>query len=193
MISYDRIVNSFTVVLANGLSATGKTTIGKQVANALSIPYFAKDAVKERLFDALGYSDREWAHKLSGATHAVLNYVLEEELGAGRGFVIEANFNPEYDVEKYSRWRAKYGFALVQLLCYADGEVVFERFKRRVESGERHPGHVDHLNVEAFRGYLMQGKCQPLDVGGTLIEVDTTDFSRVDIDAIVSRIRGIER
>lgn len=176
------------VVLVNGISATGKTTIGRQVAARLNLPYFAKDVVKEALFDALGYSDKAWAHKLSGATHAVLNPILEEELKCGRGFVLEANFNPQFDVEKFSRWQTRYGFQIVQILCHAQGEVVFERFKRRVESGERHPGHCDHDSVEAYRGYLMTGKQDPLAVPSRVIEVDTTDFAQVDIDKIAREI-----
>lgn len=179
----------FQVILVNGISATGKTTVGRKVASALRLPFFAKDVVKEILFDQLGYSDREWAHKLSGVTHAVLNPILEEELKAGRGFVIEANFNPAYDTEKFGKWQEIYGFEIVQILCHAKGEVVFERFKNRVDSGERHPGHVDHLNVESYRDYLMTGRCAPLNVKGRLIEVDTTDFSAVDIDTLVNQLQ----
>jgi predicted kinase len=175
-------------ILVNGISATGKTAIGRQIADALALPLFTKDSIKERLFDTLGYSDRAWAHKLSGVTHTVLNYVLEEELRAGRDFVLESNFNPEHDVPKFQRWQREYGLRIVQILCYAEGEVVFERFRRRVESGERHPGHADHHNVEAFRGYLMMGKGQPLDVEGPLIEVDTTNFAKVDLNEILRQI-----
>jgi predicted kinase len=181
------------VVLVNGISATGKTTVARELASRLRLPLFAKDAVKERLFDTVGYSDREWAHRLSGATHAVLNYVMEEELRCGRGFIVEANFNPSFDAKKFSRWQALYGASLVQVLCYAEGEVVFERFRRRVESGERHPGHCDGGSVEAWRGYLMAGKCAPLAVEGRVIEVDTTDFSALDYDTLAQEIAGLSR
>ncbi len=181
-------MSDFRIILINGISATGKTAIGKQIAEQLKLPFFAKDAIKERLFDELGYSDRAWAHKLSGVTHTVLNYVLEEELKSGRGFVMEANFNPQYDAGKYRAWKEKYGFEIVQVLCFAEGEVVFERFRHRVESGERHPGHMDHLSIEAFRGYLMMGKCAPLEVPCRLLEVDTTDFVKVDIKEIIRQI-----
>ena len=176
------------VILINGISATGKTTIGRGLATRLGLPLFAKDAVKERLFDNLGVNDYAWAHHLSGTTHTVLNYVFEELLSAGIGFIMEANFNPKYDPQKYEAWREAYGCQLVQILCHAKGEVVYERFKRRVESGERHPGHNDKANIEAFRGYLMQGKCEPLMIQAPVIEVDTTDFSLVDLDEIVRRV-----
>ncbi len=180
----------FTVILVNGISATGKTTVGRELATGLGLPFFSKDGIKERLFDDLGHSDREWAHKLSGTTHVVLNHVFEQLLEAKIGFVMEANFNPAYDAEKYRAWQAKHGFRLVQILCHADGEVVYQRFKERVERGERHPGHCDGANAEPFREYLLAGKCAPLEVPGPVIEVDTTQFDRVDYGAIVARICG---
>jgi predicted kinase len=183
-------VQPFQVILVNGISATGKTAIGLQIADRLGLPFFAKDAVKERLFDTVGYSDREWAHRLSGASHAILNYVMEEGLRCGRGFVIESNFNPQFDAEKFRQWHERLRFDLVQILCFAEGAVVVERFKERVESGRRHPGHCDGDNVEPFRDYLMQGKCAPLDCGGRLIELDTTHFADVDLEALIGMIKG---
>lgn len=176
------------VVLINGISATGKTTIGRGLAERLRLPLFAKDEVKERLFDNLGVNDYAWSHHLSSTTHTVLNYVFEELLSSGIGFIMEANFNPKYDAGKYDSWRVKHGCRLVQVLCYAEGEVVFRRFKERAESGGRHPGHNDGANIEAFRAYLMQGKGTPLEVNAPLIEVDTTDFSTVDLDGLAQQI-----
>ncbi|MBS1709217.1 MAG: ATP-binding protein [Armatimonadetes bacterium] len=162
------------IVLVNGISATGKTTLARELAPLLGLPLFTKDDVKERLFDDLGVRDREWAHHLSGTTHAVMNYVLETLLRAGVGFVMEANFNPQFDTAKYRDWAESYGAKIVQVLCVADGEVVFERFKARVADGSRHPGHCDGDNIERWRDYLMNGRCEPLDLGGRVIEVDTT-------------------
>lgn len=176
------------VLLINGISATGKTTIGRKLADALRLPFYAKDAIKERLFDTVGFSDRAWSHRLSGATHTVINYVLEEELKCGRGFVLESNFNPQFDLPKFERWHSLYDFSIVQVLCHARGDVVFERFRQRVESGERHPGHADHESLEAWRGYLMSGRCDPLPLPGKVIEVDTTDFDAVDIESLVVQI-----
>jgi len=44
----------------------------------------------------------------------------------------------------------KYPFTPVQILCKANGAVLFQRFQQRSKSGERHSGHVDHLNYTKF-------------------------------------------
>lgn len=178
------------VILVGGISATGKTTIGTRLAEALDMPFFSKDAVKESLFDSIGVGDRAWSHRLSGAAHGVLNLVMRAELRAGRSFVIEANFRPEMDGPKFQGWADEFGFRLAQVLCHARGEVLVRRFEERVRSGERHPGHVDHLNIAAFRDYLLAGRCEPLAVDGPLFEVDTTDFAQVDVSGLVQRIRS---
>ena len=58
-----------------------------------------------------------------------------------------------------------------------DGKVLFERFKKRSESGERHPGHVDHNNYTEFEEQLLSGQSERLDIESEIIEIDTTDFS----------------
>jgi hypothetical protein len=59
--------------------------------------------------------------------------------------------------------------------------VLFERFNSRTETGERHPGHVDPIATwEQFEAVLGGGKYGVLDIGGTLVELDTTDFQQLD-------------
>ena len=46
--------------------------------------------------------------------------------------------------------------------------------------GQRHPGHVDDLIYGRLEPVLLQGRSAPLDIGGQVIEVDTTDFAALD-------------
>jgi hypothetical protein len=71
----------------------------------------------------------------------------------------------------------------------ADGEVHFQRFKKRAESGDRHPGHVETLNLEEFKPVLLRGRDEAMDIGGTVVEVDTTDFEKVDYEGLVEGVR----
>lgn len=176
------------IVIITGLPASGKTTIGKELARRMSIPFVSKDDIKELMFDGLGWKDREWSKKLGLISYDLLYYFTEALLKANRPFVIESNFKPEFDNSKFAALKETCVFDAVQILCKADGEVLFERFKKRSESGQRHPGHVDTDNYDEFKKSLLSGHCEPLSLSGNVIEVDTTVFDKVDLDALLQKI-----
>lgn len=176
------------LVIVSGPPCTGKTTIGKRLAGDLGLSFVNKDGIKELLFDTLGWSDREWSRKLGIASYALLYYFLEAQLSAGRSLVVESNFHPDAANGRFLKLKEEYGFEPVQVLCRTDGMVLYERFMHRAESGERHPGHVDDLNFEEMKPALVRGGDPPLDIGGTVLEVDTTVFESVNYGGIVRAI-----
>jgi predicted kinase len=177
------------LIIVTGPPGTGKTTLGRRVAEQFRLPFIHKDGIKELLFDTLGWSDREWSKRLGVATYAILYNFIEEELKAGASFVVESNFHPTYDDEKFADLHARYAFDTFQVLCVADGDVLYERFKERSESGERHPGHVDDLNHEEFEAILRRGRHDPLAIGGETFEIDMTDLDAIDYDGLCAAIR----
>jgi hypothetical protein len=48
-------------------------------------------------------------------------------------------------------------FVLLQIYCYTSKTIALQRFKHRAISGERHPGHVDHLIYDEMGKNLKQG------------------------------------
>ncbi len=89
------------VIVVNGLPATGKTTLARRLATDLHLPLLAKDVIKETLFETLGWSDRAWSRRLGAATMALLYKLLEEQLRAGRPCIVECNFYPDRDTERF--------------------------------------------------------------------------------------------
>jgi len=59
-------------LIITGAPASGKSTLGRQLAAALSLPYLSKDLFKETLFDSLGWQDRAWSQRLGGTSMALL-------------------------------------------------------------------------------------------------------------------------
>jgi predicted kinase len=180
--------NPPVIVIVTGPPCTGKTTIARQVADHLSLPLMGKDMFKEVLFDTVGWEDRAWSRRLSRASVEMLFRFMEAQLRARRSCVVESNFKAEFDTAKFLQLRERYAFEPVQIQCVVDGPILFERFKRRAEGCERHPGHCDHLNYAEFRETLLQGRLESLDIGGRLIEIDTTDFSTIDYAAVYAEI-----
>jgi ATPase family associated with various cellular activities (AAA) len=61
--SYDRWLmtgggSAPRVVLITGLPGTGKTTVGRRIADHFGWPFITKDAFKELIFNGLGWSDK---------------------------------------------------------------------------------------------------------------------------------------
>lgn len=179
------------LIIIAGPACTGKTTLGQYLAQELHLPFIHKDGPKEILFDCLGWSDRAWSRKVSRASMEILFYFVESQLRAGRSFIVESNFSPPFHAERFLKLKQQYDFEPFQIQCICDGNVLFERFKQRAESGVRHPGHVDKLNYEEFKPILLKGRYDPLEIGGRIYEIDTTDFVCLDYKKILKEIRAI--
>jgi predicted kinase len=181
------------LVLISGPPCSGKTRLGDWLAQAFKLPVFHRDGFKELLFDSLGWSDLEWSQRLGGASYALLYHAAEALLRAERSVIVESNFDPQYDTQRLRDLAARHPYLPIQIRCMAEGAVLFERFKQRVASGARHPGHLDHLNIPIYEPIVWQGPSARddfLDIGGERIDVDTTDFAKVDYDAILRRVHA---
>ncbi|MBI2411195.1 MAG: AAA family ATPase [Candidatus Kerfeldbacteria bacterium] len=179
------------LIIITGPPCTGKTTLSKNIAHEFSLPCISKDEIKELLFDSLGVKDREWSKQVGEASFALLFLFVEKLLASGQSCILESDLKPEYDNDTLRQLINKYNVVPFQIQCTTDGEMLFERFKQRSESGERHPGHVDHLNYEEFKPTLLQGRREPLDVGGYLYTLDTTNFDHIDYQKLFNEIRSI--
>jgi predicted kinase len=188
--SYATSVQRPLVVVVTGPPASGKTTIARVLADALPAPLLAKDTIKEALFDGLGTGDAEWSRKLGIATYGILYLVLEEELRAGRSCVLEANFDHNEASAQLAAIQLRRPFRALQIVCAASREVLIERFVERSDS--RHPGHIDEERLEDVIESIDAGRWRELELDGETIEVDTTDWASVNVDALVERASRLQ-
>ena len=177
------------LIVVSGAPGTGKTTVGREIATALRIPYHNKDLIKESLFDSLGTRDREWSAKLGVASITLLFKLIESHLQVGQSVVAESNFYMEFDPPRFKRLRDAYALTIVEVHCETEKEALFARLRRRDSSGERHPGHETSQMLDVIGEALANGVFGPLELGGRVIRVDTTDFDRVDYAGVISAVR----
>jgi predicted kinase len=191
------------LIIISGPPCSGKTMMGSWLAQELKLPLFHRDGFKEQLFDSLGWSDLEWSQRLGGASYTLLYYTVEALLRGECSAIIESNFDPQFDTQRLRDLAARHPFLPLQIRCMAEGAVLFERFKQRVASGTRHPGHLDHLNIAVYEPIVSQGagaRNDFLDIGGERIDVETTDFAAIDqphilalVRAAIARLKGQEQ
>jgi len=183
------------LIIVTGRPAGGKSTLARLLAKELSLPVISKDRVREVLFDQLGWSDRPWAQLLGRASIDLMFHLAEVQLEAGRSLILDNSFDPALSSVRFQALKSKFDPVIIQIICYANWEIRFQRFEARAQTGERHPGHGDAAVVHEWRTQLRQGD-QPaqeipvLDVVSTVITVDTNNFAWVDTASILAQVRA---
>jgi predicted kinase len=177
-----------TIIIITGAPGTGKTTLGRQLAADLKLPFVYKDGIKERLYDTMGLQDREWSRRLGRAAYALLEHFAEVLLQAGQSFIIESNFDKELALPMFVGLQERWGYRPLQIWCRTEPELLLERFKARTAAGTRHPGHQDELVHEHFTAEKLAASYGFFDIGGVQVVWETTDFSAVDYAGLLRQV-----
>lgn len=144
------------------------------------MPLFAKDDIKEELYESLGADDPDESRRLGAAVYPLLFLIARRQLDAGHPLVLEANFVAGASEAEFVRLPPH---RLVQVYCTASEDVLMQRYLAR----DRHPGHHDAARADDVRAAIRAGRHSPLALNGELIEVDTTQS--VDAARLVAAIR----
>lgn len=177
------------MIIITGASATGKTTLSKDLAKKLKMPVINKDEIKELLFDYLGTKDEEWGRRLGVASFELLYLYVEKLCQTGNTFIVEGNFENKYAAKIFSEIKSKYNYKVLQIYCHAKVEVLYDRYIKRDNSGSRHPGHIVLINgLEEFR-IRVNNKNFKLDIDDSSgIDIDTTKFEDIRLQQIYDKI-----
>lgn len=173
-------MNQRTLIVINGHPGAGKTTLARQLSEKYRIPYVSKDAIKEHIFGALGSQDKAWSLKVSAAAHRIMDDMINQTLDAGGSIIIESNFKPGIDSERFTRIVQTHHASCIQILCNAIGDVLFDRWNNRIAKGIRHEGHVEAIGLDQIKHDLSQ-PYEPLQLPGQLIHLDTSDVSKIQL------------
>ncbi|MEM7595921.1 MAG: AAA family ATPase [Cyanobacteria bacterium P01_A01_bin.83] len=179
-----------TLLIISGFSCTGKTTLAKKIATKFSLPVFGRDDFKESLFNSLGYSDRSRSQKLGFASYDLLYLTTEKILASNKSLIIESNFKVGSDTQKLKTLKEKYYCNLIQIHCHIPISLALARFNYRARSGARHPGHVDYLIGDEMKRNFKQGGYKILDICDSTIDVDTSDFAKINYEMIFEKIQN---
>ena len=84
------------LVVVTGPPASGKSSIARDLAEELEIPFLSKDELKERLYEELGSGD-ELEEAIERSSTAILYSVARSNLTVGVSVLVESNFDRESD------------------------------------------------------------------------------------------------
>jgi predicted kinase len=177
------------LIVVTGPVATGKTTISKRLAHALGWPLINRDSIKEILFDTLGWHDRAWSKTLGVTSYHLLYYCLDLLLSTRHSCIVESNFDASFDSAKLQTLMHKHHVRSLQILCRCDPAVLVERFRQRMITGERHPGHVDHIEATKLDATQIRGWSEALALEGEHIALDTSNPESIDYATLLAQIQ----
>jgi predicted kinase len=164
------------LVLVSGPPGSGKSTLARPLARKLALPLIAKDVVKEALAVVLPPANVRESQRLGAATYEVM-FALARDAGSA---VLESNFPPAAGARI-----AEICPQPIEIFCRCPSDEVMRRYEQRI--GERAAPHFDAERVEELRARLAEEN-RPLDLGGPLLEVDTT--GPVDVEAVCAWVRA---
>ena len=188
-------------ILVTGIPAAGKSTIAKYVSEKLDIPMISKDGIKELLFDDVGFNSREEKVKLGNASASIMYYMAEQFMCHKQPFILENNFE-NATKDGLNKILDKYSYKTITVTLTGDYRTIYERFVERNNCVDRHRGHVvndcypekepgrviEPMPYESFENAVVSRGMDSYVGNGPQIVIDTSDFSSVDKNDIVSQI-----
>jgi cytidylate kinase len=173
------------IIIIEGYLASGKSTFATQLSNALNIPYLVKDTLKIALCSGINIQDRGESSRFSTVAFNAMMYMTQRLLETGIPLIIEGNFVPAgiKSVDEAGVIRTLIDQYSCQSLTYkfmGDTHILHKRFVDRENTPER--GEANKMfNEVSYRDFDRWCRnFDAFDVGGKVVQVDTTDFSKVD-------------
>jgi predicted kinase len=170
------------IVIVSGAPGAGKSTLAGPLAAALGLPLFAKDAIKETLYEVLG-DDQPAPLPVSrqmGAASMELLWRLAQDAPA---CVMEANFKPAHEYSRSKLLELSKDGLLIEVHCFCPPEEAARRYDARGLGPERH-------RVHTFKSLPAESRAEypgPLGLG-PVIRVDTT--RPVDVEHLASLVQA---
>ncbi|ANU48350.1 kinase [Enterocloster clostridioformis] len=196
-------MNKILILLA-GYPATGKTFLCRQIRGRHpEFEVVSQDAMKEELWDTWGFDDIERKTELENMAWGEYYKVMDSKMSDNRCLISDYPFSKKQKgtLEALSD---KHGYQVVTIRLTGDIDTLYERSRLRDLDPSRHLGHLvsryhrgdvmeDRSQADCLVTYeIFRERCTTRGYDtfclGRLIEVDVTDFHKVDYGRILDEI-----
>jgi len=135
-----------------GLIATGKSTVGHAVSEALGIRLIRSDVVRKELLadtsrnsgvDRIG--EGMYTPAATALTYGTLLLQAQEELAQGRSVVLDATFSRQEDRQEALRLAKEAGALIIFVQCRCREAILRQRLEARTGSDSVSDARVQHL------------------------------------------------
>ena len=192
------------LILMAGLPASGKSSFASYASKELSIPVIAKDDIKEKLFDAIGFKSYSEKTKLDIAAANIMMFLASKMLEVGESVILDNNFE-DRNIENLKAVIEKYPCNVITVRFDCDMKEAYRRYVLRDKDPSRHIGHVLMTCyppvegvVDAVKDMTEESFCEKYTRRGTmrfsmgkLICVDATDFKSVCYQQILQQLKAV--
>ncbi|MDO4168468.1 MAG: AAA family ATPase [Lachnospiraceae bacterium] len=193
-----------TIVLLAGYPATGKSYLCNKILERLpDFVVVSQDEIKEKLFDQYGFDNMEEKVQIENQSWTKYYERMEECLKNGTSIISDYPFSDKQK-GRISDLSEKYGYQVVTFRLIGDLDVLYERSRKRDLAPSRHLSHLvskyhkgdvleDRTKADCLVTYeIFMDRCQNRGYGtfelGHLIELDVTDYTKIDYPAIIQQL-----
>jgi len=175
------------LLLSSGDIAAGKTTFSNKLSDRYKAVVFQKDTVKEILGDHIGFQNRAENKKLSVATMNILYHIFSNIAKTGSSIILESNFH-EAEQEVLHAIANENGYQVLTLVLRGNTDVLYHRYLHRMNEENRHPVHLSTtLHIQSDFSKIAE-QIRTGKIIGEAIEINATDFSYQDDEALFAKI-----
>lgn len=193
-----------TLILLAGYPGTGKSYLCKLILKMENnFCVLSPDEIKEKFWDEVGFDNEVEKQNLIELGWQYYYDNLDRYMQGGVSIISDYPFSNKQKADLKQKTE-KYSYQVLTIRLVADLDILFERQKRRDLDDGRHLGHIasiyhkgdiiaDRHAADKLLSYdEFIERCKTRGYGtfclGELIEVDVTDFSKVNYSDILQRI-----